>query len=243
MSAEGEFALMLTGVEATLLDDLEVVVGKGLAAFVEVGSALETIRDKRLYRAEHASFEIYLQERWRISRSYAYRQIEAAQVVGTVSPMGDIPAPASERVTRELGPLKHQPEQARQAWQETVREHGPRPTASQVREVVKRKKPARTTPAELTGADVENMGRQVVARCLSLGRAIAHLTTALREGPDVDLGFAHADLLRFRQVLDDLIAKLDFDPGDSGADAEMRRIEAKFGKSGVPASRVRSRPR
>ena len=124
---------VLTAIEATTLDDLEQVVEKGLASFVEVGKALERIRDRRLYRATHGTFEDYLRERWKISRAHAYRQIEAATVAAALSPVGDIP---TERVARELAPLKDDPEKMRKALQETVEQHGPKPTAKQVREVV-----------------------------------------------------------------------------------------------------------
>jgi hypothetical protein len=144
----------LTGVEATVLDDLEQTIEKGLATFVEVGRALEAIRDRRLYRETHSTFESYCKERWGISRGHAYRQIDGAQVVSVLQDSGTGPKmstrlgdvrlqvgdiPASESVARELVPLKDEPEQVQQAWRQTVEEHGSKPTAGQVREVVKRK--------------------------------------------------------------------------------------------------------
>ncbi len=126
----------LTAVEATDLHDLEETIEKGLAGFVEVGRALERIRDKKLYREKFGTFEGYLKERWGLSRAHAYRQIEAAAVVGTLSPTGDTPAPVSERVARELAPVKDDPEKLRQTWDNVVELHGPKPTAGQVREVV-----------------------------------------------------------------------------------------------------------
>jgi hypothetical protein len=45
-----------------------------------------------------------------------------------------------ERVARELVPvLRDEPEQVVEAWAEAVKEHGPEPTAAQVRETVKRR--------------------------------------------------------------------------------------------------------
>lgn len=126
----------LTGVEATDLHDLEGAIEKGLAGFVEVGRALEGIRDRRLYREKFASFEEYLRDRWGMSRSYAYRQIDAAEIAGTVSPIGDTSAPATESVARELAPLKDAPEQLHETWGKVVELHGPKPTAEQVRKVV-----------------------------------------------------------------------------------------------------------
>src|ERR1700733_7187753 len=52
--------------EAENLDRLEAVAHDGWSAFLRVGEALEEIRDRQLFRASHATFEEYLQERWGI---------------------------------------------------------------------------------------------------------------------------------------------------------------------------------
>jgi phage N-6-adenine-methyltransferase len=96
------------------LETLERVIERGLATFVEVGEALIEIRDRRLYRDSHASFEHYCLDRWGFRRAHAHRLIQSARVLQTLSPMGD--TPASERQARELTPLLHQPEQLRKAW-------------------------------------------------------------------------------------------------------------------------------
>lgn len=136
--------------ERTRLAWCETRIERGLATFVEVGQALLEVRDGRLYRAEHGTFEDYCRERWGMSRSRAHRLIEASEVTGmlpmgntseasAVSPTGDIPAPSSERVARELAPLRSDPPRLREAWSEAVEEHGPEPTAAEVREVARRK--------------------------------------------------------------------------------------------------------
>jgi DNA N-6-adenine-methyltransferase (Dam) len=121
---------VLTAVEATTLDDLEGVIEVGLATFVEVGKALERIRDGKLYRASHDTFEAYCTARWSISRAHAYRQIEAAGVAAALSPVGDIP---SERVARELAPLKEDEAEMQKCWRELRAEHGSKLTAAKVR--------------------------------------------------------------------------------------------------------------
>jgi hypothetical protein len=128
--------VVLTAIEATTLDDLEQVIEKGIAAFIEVGAALTRIREGKLYRETHGTFEGYCRERWGIARGHAYRLIEATRVSEIVSPMGDTPAPASERVARELAPLKGDPEKLQETWAEVIEIHGRTPTAEQVREVV-----------------------------------------------------------------------------------------------------------
>lgn len=120
--------------EADRLDELEAVVERGRRAFVEVGTALAEIRERRLYRATHSTFESYCRERWGFSRQHAYRAIDAAEVVGVLSPTGDIPA--AERVARELVPLKRDHEEMREAWAEAVAVSNGQPTAAEVRERV-----------------------------------------------------------------------------------------------------------
>lgn len=51
-----------------------------IAAFVAAGAALSAIRDAKLYRETHATFEGYCQERWGLSRPRAYQLIEATGV-------------------------------------------------------------------------------------------------------------------------------------------------------------------
>lgn len=93
----------LTRPEALALARHEIVVKAGLSTFRDVGTALAAIRDERLYRAEHATFEDYCQQRWNLARAHAYRMIDAAVAVAgvaAVSPMGD--KITSERQAREL---------------------------------------------------------------------------------------------------------------------------------------------
>lgn len=127
----------MTDVTTTRLGELEAVIQRGLDTFVEVGAALLEIRDARLYRETHGTFEEYCQHRWGMSRRHANRTIEAAGVAGVLGPIG--PTPASESVARELTPvLREDPERVPEVWGEVVQEHGPEPTAKQVRETVER---------------------------------------------------------------------------------------------------------
>jgi hypothetical protein len=122
---------ILTASESTALAEHEAVIERGIQTFYEVGTALADIRNRKLYRADHGTFEDYCQQRWQMSRSYAYRMIDAAEVVESVSPMGDI-APSSERQARELARVP-EPERAA-VWAETVERTDGKPTAAAVRE-------------------------------------------------------------------------------------------------------------
>lgn len=125
----------LTTPEREDLAECEAIIRRGRRVFLEVGEALARIRDRRLYRASHDSFEAYCIERWDMSRPAAYRAIDAAQVVGNLSPMGDIvPMPTNERQIRPLAGLE--PDEQREVWQESVSRAGGLPTGRQVEETV-----------------------------------------------------------------------------------------------------------
>lgn len=101
---------------ANRLRELEGVIDRGLETFVEVGRALQEIRDAQLYRATHSSFADYVKERFGISRPHAYRLIDAAEVKVALSPFGDI---RNEAQARELVPLyKKDPADAEQVWRD-----------------------------------------------------------------------------------------------------------------------------
>ena len=124
--------------DAPSLSENEAIIERSLASFVEVGLALVRIRDGQQYQATHPTFEAYLVDRWQMSRPRGYQLIEAAQATERVSTNGRH-GPVSERVARELKPLAKEPEKMAEAWQEAVEEHGPRPTAEQVREKVQQR--------------------------------------------------------------------------------------------------------
>lgn len=120
------------------LVECETVIERGLATFVEVGAALLRIRDDHLYRDDYQTFEDYCRERWQFSDSRARQLVGAVETVTTVT-VGGLPAPSSERVTRELHAVPQ--EERQQTWAEVVDLHGDKPTAAQVKEVVETKRP------------------------------------------------------------------------------------------------------
>jgi hypothetical protein len=75
-------------------------------AFWAAGKALQTIRDARLYRTTHATFEEYVEQRWQMGRSYAYRLIQAWPLAEALSPIGD--TTLNEAQVRALLPLAAQ---------------------------------------------------------------------------------------------------------------------------------------
>jgi len=76
-------------------------------SFLEKWKHLKAIKDGKLYRETHSSFEDYCKQRWNISRSHANRLIDAAKVVEEIqmSPMGDKSTqelPQNERQARKI---------------------------------------------------------------------------------------------------------------------------------------------
>ena len=71
--------------ERHTLAECERVIERGMQTFVEVGEALAKIRDSRLYRETHATFEAYCRERWGFTRMRASQLIESAKASSSVN--------------------------------------------------------------------------------------------------------------------------------------------------------------
>lgn len=141
----------LSTVEQAELTACETIIKKGLQTFIEVGSALMSIRDNQLYRATHATFEDYTLSRWGISRPRAYQLMGAAQVAENLSTIVDTP-PANEAQVRSLVSLT--PDDQRAAYQNAVTNSpNGKPTAAQVQAEADKFKPVKTTPARVGGYD------------------------------------------------------------------------------------------
>lgn len=93
--------LTLSDLESETLSRLEETIESGIASFLTTGEALTKIRDKRLYRATHGTFEAYCREKWGMSRVQAHRLITSAEVVEML-PIGNKSAITTESQAREL---------------------------------------------------------------------------------------------------------------------------------------------
>ena len=96
----------------------ETIIADGLKTFLQVGNALTYIRDSRLYRESHDTFEAYCQLRWGMTDRHASRLIGAAGVVENLGPIGPI-LPVTESQARPLASLP--PVEQREAWAEAVK--------------------------------------------------------------------------------------------------------------------------
>ena len=149
----------ISSAEQHRAQELEQVIERGLSTFVETGNALLEIRDARLYRAKFNTFEAYCRERWGMSRFYAHRLIDAAEIAEML-PIGNIPP--AESMTRELTPLKAEPEKLRETWSAVQAVAGDKATAAIVRGTVKA-----LSPVTVSSADFATIARESVAKVQS----------------------------------------------------------------------------
>jgi hypothetical protein len=118
-------------------------------AFYEAGKALAQLRERRLYRSTHKTFEQYCQDRFGFGRHAANRLITGASVVanlvsiGHQNPSGETRTigshilPTTERQVRPLTQLE--PEQQRSVWEQAVTEAGGKvPSGRIVKDIVDR---------------------------------------------------------------------------------------------------------
>ena len=66
------------------LYECELIIKKGLHTFYEVGNALTEIRDSKLYKETHLTFEGYCIEKWNIKKRHAYKLMDAFSVTESV---------------------------------------------------------------------------------------------------------------------------------------------------------------
>jgi hypothetical protein len=127
--------------EARRFEELTGTIEGGMKTFLEVGSALAEVRDRKLYRVKFPTWDAYLKTTFGMGRSYATRQIRAKEIVIELEqmlPIGNIlRLPVNEGQVRPLHKLDT-PEQRARAWREAV-EASPDapPTAAAVTKSVK----------------------------------------------------------------------------------------------------------
>ena len=105
--------------ESRDLAALEQTIQRGLTSFVEVGEALAEIRDRKLYRLEHRTFESYCREKWKMSPQYATQLCRSASAVIALKSETTGSLPKTERQARPLTRL-NTPAEKREAWRAAV---------------------------------------------------------------------------------------------------------------------------
>ena len=117
-------------------------------AFYQAGLALQTLRDKKLYRSTHSNFRNYCKERFGFGKSAVYYLIGAVDIVDNLRkcPLIVDKLPTSETQCRPLHSLKTAKLQ-QQAWSKAVEIAKGIPSAKVVRGVVNEIKGKETTGA------------------------------------------------------------------------------------------------
>lgn len=90
----------LTMEESILLVTLETIIAQGVETYREVGAALLVIRDSKLYKIEHTSFEDYCRVKWKFNRANAYDFIRTAAAAQSVSSMIQIDRPTARALAK-----------------------------------------------------------------------------------------------------------------------------------------------
>ncbi len=150
-------------VERNDLQYLEQIIEKGVKTFIEVGEALAKIRDGRLYRESHDTFESYCRDRWGFTKSYANYMVSSAEAVKSLSPQ-TATIVATESQARELAKVpKERREEVIQRAQEatggkitaTAIQEAAKPEESEVEVVEPKKKPTSVPHCEQAGITKE----------------------------------------------------------------------------------------
>jgi hypothetical protein len=164
----------LDAAEGREKEQCEAVIASGWDAFLEVGQALATIRNKRLYRGHYLTFEDYCRRKWEFSKSHANRLIEAAAVASFLSPIGI--KPTSESQLRPLAglPLPQIPD----AWKRAEDLAGGRKvTAKIVRQAVEEFKPGSARPGSALEKSAESK-RDLAIGLLAVAESAARANDA-----------------------------------------------------------------
>ena len=93
-------------------------------AFYEAGKALKQLRDRKLYRNSHKTFDEYCQDRFSYNRSRSYQLINAASIVDNLQECPQIVdiLPTAEGQVRPLTKLETEDQVS--CWQEAVEAAG-----------------------------------------------------------------------------------------------------------------------
>lgn len=157
---------ILTADESDALAVCEQRIADGIEAFRDVGIALKHVRDNRLHRATHATFEDYCRERWGWSARRGYQLMDAAEAIAGLSPECE-PMVHTERAARELARVdpEHREEVVRKAA-----EAGP-VTAKAIKQAAAEVQPEPDEPQAVPHEDGETRAYRVSLKLKTLADA------------------------------------------------------------------------
>lgn len=145
------------------LAELTTVAKRGLAAFAEVGTALESIQREELWRLVSPSWGQWCSDTLGLTADRVGQLIRAAETANTLQSMGKVPR--TERAARELSGLPV--EEMKAAWGEALADAGgDDPTVEQIAKAARKRKPKakRRTTAKPASFRVPGAAVRVVPR-------------------------------------------------------------------------------
>jgi DNA adenine methylase len=128
-----QFIPLMTKAERAQLTQLEDVLATAHRWQTEAVKALVLIRDRKLYRLTHPSFEKYAQQKWGYERAYLYQLCQWGETIQNLSAFAGA-VPERESHARPLYSLS--PEDQRTVWKKVIAKN-PTPATKDV-EVVAR---------------------------------------------------------------------------------------------------------
>lgn len=106
METVAGYAAPLSAGEIETRKACERIIEHGLRTFYEVGTALLQIRDQKLYRVSHRSFEEYCRQRWGLQERRVYQLMDAAAIVEDLKSCTVVQLPQNERQARALAQVE-----------------------------------------------------------------------------------------------------------------------------------------
>lgn len=168
MPAQERLPRKLSPQEVVTLRQCENAVARGLKTFYDVGDALKTIRNQRLYREKFGSFRAYCRARWGFEAARARQLIGAADVFKDVVSVTEV-KPINEIQLRALTSLNT--EQRQLIWK-TATERDPQPTENAIKAVIHDLIPQEPAAREATATDTAALIEHMSVQCNLLLRTV-----------------------------------------------------------------------
>lgn len=103
-----------------LEQDIQAALKINTEIVLTIGTALDQIRDGKLYKAEHRTFEAYVEEKFSMTRARAYHLMSAARVIKELQThFKETELPKNESVVRPL--MKFKEQQLIDIWQAVLK--------------------------------------------------------------------------------------------------------------------------
>lgn len=188
----------LTKPESSRRTALERTIRQAGGAILAAGKALIEIRDTKLYRSTHKTFEAYCRDVWSWSKQRAYQLMGAAELVKAL-PAKSQPVVDSERKARAL--IKVPPGKLHEVVEHAAATGAT--TAKQIAAVVET-----VTQPELTDANGTPIPKELREDWLSatvIGKLIRSAGLAFKRVVDVEL--EHGDKYKQKHNLSDQMSK------------------------------------